>query len=89
MGRSQSRRACESGHPRWRPHRQAVAGTVTERLLSGRGLSLPELAENRGLTLERAAALIEPFIEAGIVQVEDDTYIVADVCVLQAFSEGA
>jgi hypothetical protein len=50
-------------------------------------LTLTELAVLRRIPRERAAALIEPFVPAGLVAVRDDPLMVTDRLVASAFSE--
>jgi hypothetical protein len=60
---------------------------VTTTAAPADGLTLTELAVLRRIPRERAAALIEPFVPAGLVAVRDDPLMVTDRLVASAFSE--
>jgi hypothetical protein len=66
---------------------------VTDRLLTRElgeqlGLTLTQLAERRRrMSPELARLLIEPFVDAGIVEERDGLLVVADPLVLEAFAQ--
>ena len=52
------------------------------------GMTLTELAVLRGIARERAAALVAPFIAAGVVvELEDGRLVVTDPLVVEAFED--
>jgi hypothetical protein len=50
------------------------------------GLTLPQFAQRRGISVERARLLVEPFIAAGIVEEQDGVLVVLDAEIRAGFA---
>jgi hypothetical protein len=51
------------------------------------GLTLTQLALARGIAREHAAALVGPFVSAGLVEELDGVLVVTDPLVVEAFED--
>jgi hypothetical protein len=51
------------------------------------GLSLEQFATQRRISVDRAAALIAPWLEAGILEERDGVLVVVDRLVVEAFAQ--